>query len=87
MSNVGGGRSDLLLVGLGLQQTLIPLVLETRQLVLKLLALFLRSTELLLGLLPQLPQGGPVLCLQAVPHRFLPQGGGERGGGVTSTRI
>lgn len=75
------GRSDLLLLGLGLQQTLIPLVLETPQLVLKLLAVLLRSTELLLGLLPQLPQGGPVLRLQAVPHGFLPPGGG------TSPRI
>lgn len=50
-------------------------MLDTPQLLLQLLSLLLRSTELLLRLLPQLPQGGLVLRLQAAPHRFLPPGG------------
>lgn len=67
--------SDLLLLRLRLQQALIPVVLESPQLLLQLLSLPFRPAEGVLHLLPQLAQGQLLLRQQAATRGLLWGGG------------
>lgn len=62
---------DLLFLSLSLQQTLISVMLESPQFILKLLSFSLCSVELILRLLPELPQSGFMLHLQTVSDNLL----------------